>query len=88
MKKRLHILMIAAAGVGVLAWAGAFTPQAAGQAPAPPPAFVPGTESGFATFQTQCAQCHGNPNVDRAPTPDGAAGDDAGEDLRRADDRR
>jgi cytochrome c553 len=53
--------------MAVLAWAGAFEPQAAsGQAP---PAFAPGTESGFATFQTQCAQCHGNPHVDRAPTP-------------------
>ena len=66
MKKNLHVLMVAAAGIGVLAWAGAFAPQAAGQAP---PGFVAGTESGFATFQTQCAQCHGNPNVDRAPTP-------------------
>jgi mono/diheme cytochrome c family protein len=69
MKRSVQILMILAAGFGVLAWAGAFTPQAAGQAPTPPPAFVPGTESGFATFQTQCASCHGNPNVDRAPTP-------------------
>jgi polyvinyl alcohol dehydrogenase (cytochrome) len=66
MNKKLHILMVAAAGMLVLAWAGAFAPQAAGQAP---PGFVAGTESGFATFQTQCAQCHGNPNVDRAPTP-------------------
>jgi polyvinyl alcohol dehydrogenase (cytochrome) len=66
MNKNLHILMVAAAGMLVLAWAGAFAPQAAGQAP---PGFVAGTESGFATFQTQCAQCHGNPNVDRAPTP-------------------
>ncbi len=69
MTQYLRISMVAAAGIVVLAWAGAFTPQAAGQAPAPPPAFVPGTESGFATFQTQCASCHGNPNVDRAPTP-------------------
>ena len=30
---------------------------------------MPGTESGFATFQTQCSVCHGNPNVDRAPSP-------------------
>jgi len=66
MKKNLHVLMVAAAGTAVLAWAGAFSPQAAGQAP---PGFTAGTESGFATFQTQCAQCHGNPNVDRAPTP-------------------
>ena len=69
MTQYLRIVMVAAAGIVVLAWVGAFTPQAAGQAPAPPPAFVPGTESGFATFQTQCASCHGNPNVDRAPTP-------------------
>ena len=40
-----------------------------GTGPAPPPAFVPGTESGFATFQTQCAGCHGNPTVERAPSP-------------------
>ena len=70
MKKKLQILVVMAWGVGVLAWVGVFEPQVAGQAPAPPPpAFAPGTESGFATFQTQCAQCHGNPNVDRAPTP-------------------
>ena len=66
MNKNIHVSMAAAAGIVVLAWAGAFSPQAAGQAP---PGFVAGTESGFATFQTQCAQCHGNPNVDRAPTP-------------------
>ena len=66
MKRQLRVLIVAAWGVGVLAWVGAFHPQAAGQAP---PGFVAGTESGFATFQTQCAQCHGNPNVDRAPTP-------------------
>src|SRR5438552_5248302 len=66
MKKQLHVLVVAAAGILVLTWAGAFAPQVAGQAP---PGFVAGTESGFATFQTQCAQCHGNPNVDRAPTP-------------------
>src|SRR5437588_8030994 len=29
-----------------------------------------GTESGFATFQTQCMVCHGNPAMaDRAPDP-------------------
>ncbi|HVQ13661.1 MAG TPA: cytochrome c, partial [Vicinamibacterales bacterium] len=54
---------------------------AAGQAPAgaqapatpPPPGggrgFTPGTESGFATFQTRCTGCHGNPAVERAPSP-------------------
>lgn len=68
MKKNIRMAGVIATGLGILLWAGAFTPQAAGQAPAPPPAFAPGTESGFATFQTQCAQCHGNPNVERAPT--------------------
>jgi polyvinyl alcohol dehydrogenase (cytochrome) len=51
--------------------------QAGGQAPAtqapPPPGggrgFTPGTESGFATFQTRCTGCHGNPAVERAPSP-------------------
>ena len=46
--------------------------------PAAPPAAVqgagrgpitPGTESGFATFQTRCAVCHGNPAVERAASP-------------------
>jgi polyvinyl alcohol dehydrogenase (cytochrome) len=29
-----------------------------------------GTESGFAVFQTRCMGCHGNPKVERAPTPE------------------
>jgi len=33
-----------------------------------PPA--PGSESGFATYQTQCTVCHGNPAVERAPSPE------------------
>lgn len=28
---------------------------------------APGSESGFATFQTQCTSCHGNPDVELAP---------------------
>lgn len=28
-----------------------------------------GTELGFRTFQSKCMSCHGNPNVDRAPSP-------------------
>ncbi len=28
-----------------------------------------GTESGFAVFQQRCMGCHGNPNVERAPSP-------------------
>ena len=50
--------------------AGAQTP--APQAPPPPGGgrgFTPGTESGFATFQTRCTGCHGNPAVERAPSP-------------------
>src|SRR5215471_20405717 len=30
----------------------------------------PGTEFGIATFETQCSSCHGNPKVERAPSPD------------------
>ena len=52
MKRNLHVVIVAAAGIAVLAWAGAFAPQAVGQAP---PGFAAGTESGFATFQTRCA---------------------------------
>jgi polyvinyl alcohol dehydrogenase (cytochrome) len=33
------------------------------------PGGPPGTEAGFATFQTQCTSCHGNPAVERAPSP-------------------
>ncbi len=40
------------------------------QAPAAPPqARSAGTESGFAVFQQRCMGCHGNPNVERAPSP-------------------
>jgi polyvinyl alcohol dehydrogenase (cytochrome) len=39
----------------------------AGSAPAKPR--TAGTETGFATFQTKCMSCHGNPNVPRAPQP-------------------
>src|SRR5580700_3392171 len=38
-------------------------------AQAPPQQGSAGTESGFAVFQTRCMTCHGNPAVDRAPTP-------------------
>ena len=50
--------------------------QALGQAPAAaqPPApgqgrGPAGTETGFRTFQTKCMNCHGNPEVERAPSP-------------------
>jgi polyvinyl alcohol dehydrogenase (cytochrome) len=65
LRATFRIAALVITGIAVLAWAKAFELPLAGQAP---PAFTPGTESGFATFQTQCAQCHGNPNVERAPT--------------------
>src|SRR2546426_794616 len=45
--------------------------QAPGQAPAQAAGQrgAPGTENGIAVFQTQCVACHGNPNVERAPSP-------------------
>src|SRR5262245_36026232 len=69
MRKHLQTALVVACAAAALAWSGIFESHVAGQAP--PPAFTPGTESGFATFQTQCARCHGNgdtANVDRAPS--------------------
>ena len=74
--------MLTIAAAAACCWVAAITTPT-GQAPpapspaagqqAPPPApggrGVPGTESGFATFQTRCSICHGNPAVDRAPSP-------------------
>lgn len=34
------------------------------------PARTPGTESGFSLFQAHCTGCHGNPDVERAPSPE------------------
>src|SRR5437870_13420804 len=74
--KRPSILLIALA---FLATVTTWTASPLSQAPAPaqqPPAApaagqrgVPGTENGIAVFQTQCTACHGNPNVERAPSP-------------------
>ncbi len=50
----------------VIAGALAAQPQAKG----PAPTGSAGTESGFAVFQTRCMGCHGNPKVERAPTPE------------------
>lgn len=81
MKHRLPLLAVmTTCWVVLLVWVGAFEPQAQ-QAPTapggaqqgPPPGIgrgAPGTESGFAIYQTQCTACHGNPNVDRAPSPE------------------
>jgi len=58
--------------IAVNAWVGAAHPQQAPPTPAPPAAGqrgAPGTENGIAVFQTQCMSCHGNPKVERAPSP-------------------
>ena len=39
MNRYLHVVIVAVAGIAVLVWAGAFAPQAVGQAP---PGFVAG----------------------------------------------
>jgi polyvinyl alcohol dehydrogenase (cytochrome) len=49
----------------LIALAALYNP-AAGQSTAPRPV---GTETGFAVFQQRCMGCHGNPNVERAPSP-------------------
>jgi len=43
--------------------------SASAQAPRPQNVQSAGTESGFAVFQQRCMGCHGNPNVERAPSP-------------------
>ncbi len=50
-------------------WIGAalFAAAAFAQEAAPPG--PSGTEFGFFTFQTKCMTCHGNPKVERAPSP-------------------
>jgi len=79
MKRPLYFLAVAMfAFVGVTIVFVGPTLDAAQQAPTTPPPPAPGggrggnpgTESGIATFQTQCFICHGNPNVSDAPTPD------------------
>ena len=61
---------LAALTIAFLAAAG-FAGTAYGQAPstASPIPSEGNTELGFRTFQTKCMTCHGNPNVDRAPSP-------------------
>jgi polyvinyl alcohol dehydrogenase (cytochrome) len=78
MKRQSSLVIAFAFFLGVTAWVGA----ALSQAPAPgqqaPPAGAPpaggqrgapGSEQGIAIFQTQCFACHGNPKVERAPSP-------------------
>jgi len=83
-KKSLLASVYVAIGVvvfsGVVATQQAPAPTAPAAAPQAPAAaqqaaaprgrgpITPGTESGWATFQTRCASCHGNENVERAPS--------------------
>jgi polyvinyl alcohol dehydrogenase (cytochrome) len=59
--------------IGVSTWVRVAQSQAPPQQPAAPAGGgqrgAPGTENGIAVFQTQCVACHGNPNVERAPSP-------------------
>src|SRR5579871_4298808 len=53
---------------GLLSWGGAVRAQAPAKGPERPVQSL-GTESGWAVFQQRCMGCHGNPNVERAPSP-------------------
>jgi mono/diheme cytochrome c family protein len=72
MKKTFLLFAVIALFAGITFYAQA-PQQTTQQAPQVPPAGgqrgAPGTENGIAVFQTQCVACHGNPNVDRAPSP-------------------
>ena len=71
-------LITTAALVAVLAARASHAGEAAQPAPMPAPepsagapaARAPGTESGFFLFQARCTSCHGNPQVERAPSPE------------------
>ena len=80
MKKHFYVsAAVICCGLSILSTVRphAQAPAAGAQAPTQPPAapgggqrgFAPGTESGWATFQTRCSICHGNPTVERAPSP-------------------
>ena len=74
MKRILHFgALVAAAGLGYFAWTGSTLAQAPAQGKGKQQGKQggsAGTESGFAVFQTRCMGCHGNPNVERAPSPE------------------
>src|SRR5499427_7894716 len=63
MKRTLYVV------AALLSLSCAASAQAPAKAPARPAAQSAGTESGFAVFQQRCMGCHGNPNVERAPSP-------------------
>ena len=83
MKSRLCVAAII--GLACLLGQRAASAEDAAAAPVvPPPAEQegasaassgqPGTESGFASFQRKCTGCHGNPAVERAPSPEAIRG--------------
>ena len=66
MNRYLHFLAVVTfAFAGIFAVVSFDPPRTAGQGFGG----APGTESGIATFQTQCFQCHGHPDVPEAPLP-------------------
>src|ERR1051326_4667676 len=75
MRERTTLAIAIAFLTGVTVWVGPARSQAGQQAAVPPAGQptgqrgAPGTENGIAIFQTQCSVCHGNPKVDRAPSP-------------------
>src|SRR5215471_12619959 len=74
MRRHSFLVIALAFFIGVTTWVGGAHSQAQQQPPAVPAPGggqrgAPGTENGIAVFQTQCVACHGNPNVERAPSP-------------------
>jgi len=75
MKRSLYIVELAIiAFCAWLACAGVAQAQVPAQTQQAPPAaganLGAGTETGIGTFQTHCMGCHGNPNLERVPSPD------------------
>src|SRR5580698_2639506 len=61
MKQCLHLVVLVSASLSI---------AVAQERPPSQAAQFPGTESGFATFQTKCMGCHGNPTMaGRVPDP-------------------
>ena len=73
MSKHPALIIALAFFIGITVWVGGARSQQTPAPPAAPPSAgqrgAPGTENGIAVFQTQCMTCHGNPNVERAPSP-------------------
>src|SRR5258708_30275119 len=71
MTRSFHaVALIAAMAAGFLGWYSAGSAEGRDQSKAKAAPKQPGTEQGFALFQTRCMGCHGNPAMaDRAPDP-------------------